>query len=283
MQKPCIICHDNDSAVIQVEDRLPVLKCRNCGLIYPDIGDSEEIKDQAQKWENFYSSLGVNRFNGYASRKILYKKFLKSKKGKMLLEGKKRVLDIGCGEGFFLYLLSRIGIKEIYGVDKSEKAIQFLRWRYGFNSFAGELHDANYKDDFFDLITLWDVLEHIPNPRYTLAEIRRVLDKEGVLYIRVPNARYLIFKHLIWVKIFKKEKCFIPKVHYYNFSPKNLRRMLKDLGFRYIDIRPGMPEIYGPFVRRFVHRILYTMSLFIFMVVRRIPFTCFMIEAQVLR
>ena len=283
MTKPCIICNNNDSVVIQIEDRLPVVKCRNCGLVYPDFRDSEEIKAQAQKWEDLYSRLGMNRFDGYASRKILYKKFLKSKKGRRLLNGKKRVLDIGCGEGFFLSLLSRVGMKEIYGVDKSENAIQFLRRRYGFNAFAGELHDANYQDDFFDLITLWDVLEHIPNPRFTLAEIRRILKKEGVLFIRVPNARYLLFKYFICGRILKKEKCFIPKVHYYNFSPKNLTKILKEEGFKHIDMRPGMPEIYGTFVRRFLHCILYAMSLLIFTVVRRIPFTCFMVDALVLR
>ena len=201
----------------------------------------------------------------------------------MLLEGKDRTLDIGCGEGFFLYLLSRVGIKEIYGVDKSGNAIQFIRKRYGINTFAGELKDANYQDDFFDLITLWDVLEHILEPRATLFEIRRILRKEGVLLIRVPNAQYLLFKYFIWGRIFKRKKCFIPEVHYYNFSPRNLDRILKEEGFKHIHIRPGIPEIYGSLVRRVIHRVLYAISLLIFMVTRRVPFTCFMIEAEALR
>ena len=283
MSKPCIICNNSDSALITIEDQLLVVRCRVCGLIYVDSESPGEVESQAQHWEDLYFDLHTNSPDRYESRKILFRKFLKSKKGKMLLERKNRVLDIGCGKGLFLHLLSRMGIKEIYGLDTSEIAIQFMKKRNGINAFAGDLKDANYRDNFFDLITLWDVLEHIPDATLILTEIRRILRKGGILYIRVPNAHYLLFKYFIWGKIFKQEKCFIPKYHYYNFSPGNLRRILKKAGFERIDIRPGMPEIYGSLVRRFVHRILYVMSLFIFMGTRRIPFTCFMIEAESLR
>lgn len=280
MSKPCIICNKSDSTLIKIEDQLSVVRCRVCGLIYVDSEAPGEIESQRQHWEDLYSGSNTTQSHGHESRKILINKFIKSKRGKMLLKAENRVLDIGCGEGFFLQLLTKLGNKEIYGVDKSENAIQSLRKTDGINVFAGELTDANYQEDFFDLITLWDVLEHLPDPRVILAEVRRILRKGGKLFIRVPNAHYLLFKYFIWGKIFRREKCFIPKFHYYNFSPRNLRRILKKEGFNSIDIRPGMPEIYGSLARRCVHRVLYVMSLFIFIGIRGIPFTCFMIEAE---
>jgi 2-polyprenyl-3-methyl-5-hydroxy-6-metoxy-1,4-benzoquinol methylase len=283
MSKACIVCNKNDHVLLQVEDGLPVVKCRSCGLLYVDIQGEEVVESQAMHWEGVYSDLGANRSDGHASREILFNKFLRSKKGKMLLEGRNRILDIGCGEGYFLELLSRAGVKELHGVDRSENAMQSLRKHNGIKVFTGELGEAHYREDFFDLVTLWDVLEHISDPRHVLAEIRRILKKDGKLYIRVPNAQYLLFKHFVWGRVFRRKKCFIPKVHYYNFSPDNLGRMLTEQGFEHIIIQPGIPEIYGSLARRVIHQALYAMSLLIFMATKRIPFTCFMIEIESLK
>jgi 2-polyprenyl-3-methyl-5-hydroxy-6-metoxy-1,4-benzoquinol methylase len=283
MSKPCIVCSKRHSVLIKVENQLPVVRCRNCGLIYADAQRHDETEFQAHHYEALYSDCENDRSDEHESRKVLFKKFLESKKGKRLLEGKRGILDIGCGRGFFLHLLSRLGLKEIYGIDTSENAVQFLEKIYGISGFAGKLEGAHVGDDYFDLITLWDVLEHVPAPRVMLTEIRRILKKGGSLFIRVPNAHYLLLKHYVWGKMLGREKCFIPRFHYYNFSPKNLERILKEEGFNRIDIRPGMPEIYGSFVRKLVHRMLYAMSLLIFVVMRRVAFTCFMIEAEAVR
>jgi 2-polyprenyl-3-methyl-5-hydroxy-6-metoxy-1,4-benzoquinol methylase len=281
MSKPCIVCSECNSTLIKVEDQLSVVRCRNCGLVYADDQRGDQVEFQARHYEDLY---GDSDGHGEPeSRKILFAKFLRTGRGKRLLRGKKNILDIGCGRGFFLHLLSKFGDKELYGVDTSENAIQFLGKAQGINGFAGALEDAGFRDDHFDLITLWDVLEHVPEPRFMLAEIRRVLRRGGKVFIRVPNAHYLLLKYYVWEKLLGKEKCFIPRFHYYNFSPGNLRRILREEGFGQIDIRPGMPEIYGPLVRRVVHRVLYGLSLFIFMVIRKVTFTCFMIEAEAVR
>jgi 2-polyprenyl-3-methyl-5-hydroxy-6-metoxy-1,4-benzoquinol methylase len=281
MSKPCIICSEWDISLIKVEDQLPVVRCRNCGLVYTNDQERDEVEFQARHYEDLYAD--SDGHDEHESRKILFAKFLRTERGKRLLRGKRNVLDIGCGRGFFLQLLSKSEDKELYGVDTSENAIQFLGKTHGIKGFAGALEGADFRDDYFDLITLWDVLEHVPEPRFMLAEIRRVLRRGGKVFIRVPNAHYLLLKHYVWEKLLGKEKCFIPRFHYYNFSPGNLRRILREEGFGRIDIRPGMPEIYGPLVRRVVHRVLYGLSLFIFMVMRKVAFTCFMIEAEAVK
>lgn len=100
-------------------------------------------------------------------------------------------LDIGCGDGFITSSLSNRF--ETYGIDISNEALKQAT-KLGIKT---ELVDLNYsklkyKDDFFDLVTCFEVLEHVFSPIEILAEIKRVLKPQGVLVISVPNILNII-------------------------------------------------------------------------------------------
>jgi hypothetical protein len=65
--------------LLQVEDGLPVVKCRSCGLLYVDIQGEEVVESQARHWEGVYSDLAANRSDGHASREILFNNTLQGR------------------------------------------------------------------------------------------------------------------------------------------------------------------------------------------------------------
>lgn len=98
-----------------------------------------------------------------------------------------KVLDIGCGSGIYLFNLKKLGW-DVYGLDSSQKAVSFARDRLKLkNIFSGTLDDKKYPTHFFDVVCLSHVIEHLPNPRQTLVEIRRIIRPGGLLLITTPN------------------------------------------------------------------------------------------------
>src|SRR5205823_366224 len=96
------------------------------------------------------------------------------------------ILDVGCGSGTLLGLLKRRGF-HAKGVDFSAEAAKIAKLENGVDVAVGSLEDAGFPDQSFDLVTLFHVMEHVPNPRRVLKEVARVLKPEGVVVLQVPN------------------------------------------------------------------------------------------------
>lgn len=99
-----------------------------------------------------------------------------------------KILDIGCGAGKNLEILSSLGV--VYGIDNSSEAIKFCKKRKLPNVYLRNSDNTRFPDNFFDIVCLLDVLEHVEeNP--TLKEIHRVLKPNGVLILTVPAFSWL--------------------------------------------------------------------------------------------
>jgi len=96
---------------------------------------------------------------------------------------KPRILDIGCGTGKNMEQLQTLGI--VYGLDSSLQAIKYCLKRGITNVKLGRAEKTNFPDNYFDIITLLDVLEHTDD-ELTLKEVQRILTKEGLVIITVP-------------------------------------------------------------------------------------------------
>ncbi|MCR9247135.1 MAG: class I SAM-dependent methyltransferase [bacterium] len=103
--------------------------------------------------------------------------------------GSGRVLEIGCGAGGMLGPLSRYG--EIAGLDIDHEYVGVCKERGFPNVLCGSGYELPFKDDAFDLICLFDTIEHIPDDEQALREVRRVLKPGGALFVSVPAYQWL--------------------------------------------------------------------------------------------
>jgi len=137
-----------------------------------------------------------------------------------------RLLDIGCATGAFLRKVRQEGNWDVYGIEINPDVANYAKRHYDLNIHIGTLENAGFPDHFFDVVTLWDVLEHLHNPLATLQEIRRILTHGGLVVIRVPNGAS-------WdARIFRQYWAGLdaPR-HLYVFSPDTLSLLLQKAGF----------------------------------------------------
>jgi ubiquinone/menaquinone biosynthesis C-methylase UbiE len=108
------------------------------------------------------------------------------------------ILEVGCGDGFYLYLLSNLGIKlKLTGVDINPKALESAKRNLkGKKIFLGQadlMKKLPFKKELFDKVIMSEVAEHLPDDVQGLKEVGRVLKKGGLLVLTVPNHNYPFF------------------------------------------------------------------------------------------
>ena len=138
--------------------------------------------------------------------------------------GAGKILDVGCGGGGYLYRLKQWGW-DTYGVEPSETGVRQAR-SLGLNVAHGMVEDGRFESDFFDVIRLSNVVEHLPQPKITFREIRRILKPEGIVYLTVPNTRSLVF----WLFGANWYALEAPR-HVISYSPVTLKALADATGF----------------------------------------------------
>lgn len=104
----------------------------------------------------------------------------------------KRVLDVGCGEGYGAHLLARQA-KEIVAIDRDKKTIQQAQRRYSLPNLSFNVQNveqlSKYTPETFDVVCCFHVIEHLKEPTRLLLDIRKLLSKSGILLISTPNRK----------------------------------------------------------------------------------------------
>jgi ubiquinone/menaquinone biosynthesis C-methylase UbiE len=106
-----------------------------------------------------------------------------------------KILDVGCGDGFYLFLLSHLGIKlSLYGTDFDPLALKSakinLKNKKIYLKQADLMKKLPFKDNFFNKVVMSEVAEHLPNDVKGIKEVARILKPGGILCLTVPNANY---------------------------------------------------------------------------------------------
>ena len=192
----CQLCRSEEADLVFHErDRLhgidglfSLMQCRRCGLLYlnPRPTREEMVRHYPRDYLG-YSTLHHRRsflmrldcWYGMRRRARAVLERTDSKGGK--------VLDIGCSTGEGLDAMRRLGDWEPYGVEINNAAAGYARDNLGLDVFPGTLLEAHYPDAFFDMVTMWNVLEHLHRPQDTLTEIARIVRPGGVLVISIPD------------------------------------------------------------------------------------------------
>ena len=159
------------------KDDFTVVRCNNCGLKYINPRPSEEdIADFYPETYSWKETLEANSKITAFIRKLekTYRYHLLRFEAKKVIEqsGKTsgKLLDVGCGAGDRLDIFRKIGF-ETYGVEISKSA-EYAQRHMDLNVKQGDLFEANYPDSFFDVITLYNVLEHTHNPQESSTPIQ---------------------------------------------------------------------------------------------------------------
>jgi 2-polyprenyl-3-methyl-5-hydroxy-6-metoxy-1,4-benzoquinol methylase len=136
-----------------------------------------------------------------------------------------RILDVGCGKGLLLKGLRDCGW-EVVGTELSEVASLRAR-EAGIQVHNRAVEEIPFDPGSFDVVTLYHCLEHLANPRETLAHLHRLLRPGGWLVVEVPNVGSW------YARVFRSDwfHLDVPR-HFYHFTPGTLRRMLEAAGFR---------------------------------------------------
>lgn len=129
-----------------------------------------------------------------------------------------QLLDIGCGNGRYLHGMNQLGwITK--GVEFNASAVSVCK-KSELDVHHGDLFSANLPDNYFDVINLSHVIEHVPDPKALFLEVSRILKPQGLFVVKTPNSKAL-GRALFDTKWFANE---VPR-HLYLFSQKNLVEM----------------------------------------------------------
>ena len=242
----CAICDQNRAEFLfrPKSSPGPVVRCQRCGLLYvspvqdghavikngPVLGDldpksltSADLRHIAGCWE--LSLLPAKEAEWPAFRLNAANALARIEQH---VQPPGRLLDFGCGWGFFLGVARERGW-EPYGLDPLPGHAVHARAKFGATVVTDILRDDTFPPNFFDAITAFQVFEHLPDPAGDLARLHRMLKPGGVILIEIPNidtwsARLLGPRHRHFVQD-----------HLTFFSARTLALLLEKHGFQVLN------------------------------------------------
>jgi SAM-dependent methyltransferase len=227
----CPLCGSGRFTTAVTEPPYSVRRCGECTVAWvtPRLEQSGLVAmyDNDSYWRSGApKTLG---YGDYRGDEQLYLKTFRRRLEFALRDGPRAgaALDVGCAAGFCMQVLAERGF-EVHGVEVSETIGSYGPARFGFETVhLGTLESYQPPVEAFDLITMWDVIEHVVDPRALLERARELLSPGGLLvletqdidsaFARMLGPRWHHFKHA---------------EHIYHFNPESVRALLASAGFR---------------------------------------------------
>ena len=144
-----------------------------------------------------------------------------------------KLLEVGCASGAFLNAARKRGY-DVEGVELSEDASRIAREKFGIQVFQGDLLDARFDNGAFDVVYMGDVIEHLPDPLATLAELHRIIRPGGLLALELPSQTHTLFSRLgffVYRILGRSTAVSLPPYHLFEYRPGSLRYLLEHSGF----------------------------------------------------
>jgi 2-polyprenyl-3-methyl-5-hydroxy-6-metoxy-1,4-benzoquinol methylase len=248
----CNLCGADDSVPVAELDGFRIVRCKRCGLLYVNPRYQQDLLQNIYT-ETYYDHDGIRNgleFFGYDNYvadeeniKITFAKRLQTIE-RYVSNG--RLLDIGCATGFFLALAKEKGW-EVLGTEVSQYSAHYAQEKLGLDVRLGSLKTLDFSAGAFDVVTMWDVIEHVTDPMAELQEIRRILRDGGLLSIITPDAGSLVARLLgkRWEEFRRVRE------HVYFFSRRTMAEMLRQAGFDVLKFESAGKAFYlGPAMER---------------------------------
>ena len=226
----CLLCGGLRHRPIFNEFGTDILRCRGCHHVFSSFAANPHYDEfwgeQIATGDHFYWNKARSRMH-----QDFFERFLVGRSG--------RLLDMGCGLGFFLKAMAPYADWEAYGCEISPAAVRYARDTLGLtNVIRSRLEDVDLPPSTFDIITIWDVIEHLLRPDPLLRACHALLRDGGICFIRTPN----ISVQLPRARLQKLLRGMQPDVaylqardHLHHYSMSSIRRLLERNGFSRIE------------------------------------------------
>ncbi|MBI4999591.1 class I SAM-dependent methyltransferase, partial [Candidatus Gottesmanbacteria bacterium] len=228
--RACELCHSNDQDFLFEKNGYKIVRCRNCQLVF--VANQPTEKKLRSYYTRNYFINGEAKFGYFDYEKEgenCQENFIDKLKKVENYKKAGRLLDVGCAYGMFLKNCGSNWLTS--GVEISSHAVNFARKKLGLDIFCGTLLNAPWQDGEFDVITMWDVLDHMANALANLLKANKLLKKGGLLVFNVGDIDSFLARLTS-----KRWYLMIPPTHLYFFSRKTILKMLKKSGFQILKI-----------------------------------------------
>jgi len=222
----CLLCGNSTGNRLLFQLSRPVVKCRACNLVFAVPKDSIA---QSRDYNESYYRQGI--YADYLEERISIGK----NAGRILRELEtlvrgRTLLDVGCAAGFFLEAARARGWT-VRGLDVSSYASEYARRELNLDVESGSIESTTESSSKFDVVTLWDTIEHLSRPDLALINIRRRLKSEGMLALTTGD-----YGSLLRRLTGKRWRLFTDPTHNFFFDEATLKRLLNQTGFEVVRI-----------------------------------------------
>ena len=265
INQQCAICEKNNYEILYPENfdikkinsrtfsarRLPdrvhyrMVECKNCGLVYsnPILEYDKIAKLYSKSFTSYNEHLkNLQTTYGYYLKQV---EKLRVTSYELKNTNKPRLLEIGCGNGFFLEEADRQGY-DVYGVEPGKPSVDKARPDIRKKIKVAIFKPGQFKRNFFDVICCFQTFDHIPNPNAILKECYKILKKGGLM---------LFFNHDIgaWQNKLMGEKSPIIDIeHTYLFDKKTMQKIFEKHKFKVLEVKSSFN----------IHNLSYWLHLF---------------------
>ena len=211
----CILCGSYSLDKIRGYEQHHLIKCKSCKFVFCEpIPSIEELEDHYKGYgrNDYLSPITIKRYHEILDSFEPYRKTNK-------------LIDVGCGIGYFLEFAKKRGW-DVFGTEFTDEAIQKCSEK-GIKMEKGILDPENYIPGEFDIITSFEVIEHINNPVHELNSFHKLLRKGGLVYVTTPNFNSLLRYQL---KSDYNAICYPEHLSYY--TPNTLKKVFTRVGFK---------------------------------------------------
>lgn len=228
----CYLCKQKTVKKFLLKNGYQLYRCQNCGLVFYDFKKNYKKFLEEQYSKGYYTGdprldsyfdYGKDKANIIKNMRWYFKEILRFKENGKLL-------DVGCAYGYFMEVAKEAGF-EVFGVDSSDYAVKQAKKKFGKKVKKAFLSEVNFREKSFDVVTLFDVFEHLENPEGDLKKVNKILKDDGLLVIATGDTGSL------WAKISGRRWTFWnPPQHIFYFNQENIKRILGETGFRIVKI-----------------------------------------------
>jgi SAM-dependent methyltransferase len=214
----------------------PMVRCRTCGLVY--LNPRPPADALLTLYADYHARSGQDETAWDRLMAQVFREAADLLCAAVRDPGRQRLLDVGCGFGGFVAVMRRRGW-EVEGLDPSPTAVAGARAMQR-QVRLGTLDALEHERSTYDAITMFYVLEHLPDPLGALRTVWGLLEPGGIVLLRVPHTTPIV---RLLSPFGAGGSLYDPPFHLYDFSPAVLREMLERAGFGEIRTFPGQPTV----------------------------------------